>query len=45
VLTRKAEAAQARALEIEFADGRLALTGRGRRAGGGGEPPEQGELF
>ncbi|WP_420541587.1 exodeoxyribonuclease VII large subunit [Rhodosalinus sediminis] len=46
VLTRKAEAAQARALEIEFADGRLALPGRGgKRGGAGGEPPEQGELF
>ncbi|RBI86994.1 exodeoxyribonuclease VII large subunit [Rhodosalinus halophilus] len=45
VVTRKAEAAQARALEIEFADGRLAVGGRPRKPGDGAPPPEQGTLF
>lgn len=44
VLTRKAEAQNASALEIEFADGRLALNGKSPvRAKP--EPPEQGSLF
>ncbi len=50
VLTRKSDAARARALEIEFADGRLKLTGakktsppkNGRRKS---PPPDQGSLF
>ncbi|MFP4449451.1 MAG: exodeoxyribonuclease VII large subunit, partial [Rhodosalinus sp.] len=45
VLTRKSQAEQARALEIEFADGRLAVGGRTRKPARGDEPPEQGELF
>jgi exodeoxyribonuclease VII large subunit len=44
VVTTKAGAEKAAALEIEFADGRLALGGkaRARKADGG---PEQGSLF
>ncbi|MDF0599981.1 exodeoxyribonuclease VII large subunit [Psychromarinibacter sp. C21-152] len=46
VVTRKEEAEAAAGLEIEFMDGRLKLGGTaGRRSKGGGEPPEQGELF
>jgi len=47
VVTRQAEAARAASLEIEFADGRLAvapggrLAGRSRTEGG----PDQGSLF
>jgi exodeoxyribonuclease VII large subunit len=44
VVTTKAGAEKAAALEIEFADGRLALGGkaRARKTDGG---PEQGSLF
>ena len=50
VVTDTAAARAARALEIEFADGRLALEGQGRGPRGGGarkakKPPEQGSLF
>ena len=46
VAARKAEAARARALEIEFADGRLAVGGRkGARAARPGDEPDQGSLF
>lgn len=49
VVTRKAAAEGAGVLEIEFADGRLAVGGGGaprKKAGGGGTPPpEQGSLF
>ncbi|MEO1680137.1 MAG: exodeoxyribonuclease VII large subunit [Pseudomonadota bacterium] len=48
VVTRKAEAEQAAGLEIEFADGRLALGGGGggsRAAKAKPKPPEQGSLF
>ncbi len=50
VITRKSDAARARALEIEFADGRLALAER-KEGKSGGTPrkpdgkPEQGSLF
>ncbi|MGR3322478.1 MAG: exodeoxyribonuclease VII large subunit [Pseudooceanicola sp.] len=56
VLTRRLEAEQAAALEIQFADGRLAV-GRAAGGGGGGKPgrttpkapgddkPDQGSLF
>jgi exodeoxyribonuclease VII large subunit len=46
VLTGKAAAESAPALEIEFHDGRLAVPGRaGARKAGGTPPPEQGSLF
>ncbi|MEM1387675.1 MAG: exodeoxyribonuclease VII large subunit [Pseudomonadota bacterium] len=45
VVTTKATAAQARGLEIEFADGRLQVGGRPARRGKADEPPEQGSLF
>jgi hypothetical protein len=32
-------------LEIEFQDGRLTVSGRPRKGGGGKEPPGQGSLF
>ena len=44
VVTTKAGAEKAAALEIEFADGRLALGGR-PKARKAGEGPEQGSLF
>jgi exodeoxyribonuclease VII large subunit len=49
VVTRRADAATAPALEIEFADGRLAVTTRPPRKGGkpgpDDSPDDQGELF
>ena len=46
VITSKAEADRAQALELEFQDGRLVLGGRGTpRKPTGGKPPEQGSLF
>ncbi|PWE32056.1 exodeoxyribonuclease VII large subunit [Maritimibacter sp. 55A14] len=46
VLTTRAEAEGAGALEIEFRDGRLAIGGAARaRRDGGQEPPGQGSLF
>ncbi len=46
VVTDTAAARAARALEIEFADGRLALEGKGARGRRkAGQPPEQGSLF
>jgi exodeoxyribonuclease VII large subunit len=51
VLTTKAAAAKARALEIQFADGRLAVGGTGGSKGGAKPsgkpqtPPEQGSLL
>jgi exodeoxyribonuclease VII large subunit len=46
VLTTKAQAAKARALEIQFADGRLALGGKpAPKPGGKTPPPEQGSLL
>jgi exodeoxyribonuclease VII large subunit len=44
VVTSRAAAERAAALEIEFADGRLAVPGRGRRPRGG-EDGGQGSLF
>lgn len=44
VLTRKAQAERAHALEIQFADGRHKLGSRPARKGKA-EPPEQGSLF
>jgi exodeoxyribonuclease VII large subunit len=46
VLTRKAAAETAGALEIEFHDGRLKIGGGAPRKGGAKpRPPEQGSLF
>jgi len=46
VVMRKSEAAKAQALEIEFADGRLALRARaGRKTTSGAGPEDQGSLF
>ena len=49
VVTTKSAAAEARDLEIEFADGRLRTAGPSRPvrrpAGGTKSPPEQGDLF
>ncbi|MFU8862811.1 MAG: exodeoxyribonuclease VII large subunit [Rhodobacterales bacterium] len=46
VLTTKAEAAKARALEIQFADGRLAVGGKAAKAPSKPPtPPEQGSLL
>ena len=46
VLTTKAEAAKARALEIQFADGRLAVGGKpAKPATKPQTPPEQGSLL
>ncbi len=45
VLTRKAQAEQASHLEIEFADGRLPLGGKPRKASKKAPPPEQGTLL
>ncbi|MFP4328225.1 MAG: exodeoxyribonuclease VII large subunit, partial [Paracoccaceae bacterium] len=45
VVTRKAGAQAARMLEIEFADGRLMVGGKPRKAGGPDAPPDQGSLF
>ncbi len=46
VVTEKAAAERAAALEIEFADGRLKVRGGApRRQGKAGDPPEQGSLF
>ena len=46
VLTTKAAAAKARALEIEFADGRLGVGGKAAvKPGGKTPPPEQGSLL
>ena len=44
VVTRKTDAEKAKALEIEFADGRLKIGGRKSAAAKDG-PPEQGSLF
>ena len=46
VLTTKAAASRARALEIQFADGRLSLGGKGAKPAGKSQPPpEQGSLL
>ncbi|MCU0899417.1 MAG: exodeoxyribonuclease VII large subunit [Cypionkella sp.] len=46
VITNRAAAERASALEVEFHDGRLALSPRGAaRKAGGTKPPEQGSLF
>ncbi len=47
VLTTKAEAAKARGLEIQFADGRLAVGGKGAKPApkSATPPPEQGSLL
>ncbi|MGB8622483.1 MAG: exodeoxyribonuclease VII large subunit, partial [Paracoccaceae bacterium] len=46
VITTKAAAETATALEIEFQDGRFALGGRpSRKSGGKDDPPQQGSLF
>ncbi|WP_127900985.1 exodeoxyribonuclease VII large subunit [Solirhodobacter olei] len=45
VLTTKAAAETAQALEIEFQDGRLSLGARPPRKSTPGKPPEQGSLF
>ncbi|WP_103334072.1 exodeoxyribonuclease VII large subunit [Pseudotabrizicola formosa] len=49
VVTSRAAAEKAQALEVEFHDGRLALGGpagkSAPRKGGGAKPPEQGSLF
>lgn len=47
VITSKAEAERATALEVEFADGRLRLGGAAQatRKSKPGKPPEQGSLF
>jgi exodeoxyribonuclease VII large subunit len=46
VVTTRAAAEDAQALEIEFRDGRLALGARPlRKPGGGKAPPGQGSLF
>jgi exodeoxyribonuclease VII large subunit len=45
VVTTKAGAEQAAALEIEFSDGRLALGGRAPKRGKGDPPVGQGSLF
>ena len=45
VVTTKAAAQKAGSLEIEFADGRLSLSGKAKRAGVAEKPPEQGTLF
>ncbi len=46
VVTTKAAASKAAALEIQFADGRLSVGGKpAKKAGGKDKPPEQGSLF
>ncbi|MFQ6553221.1 exodeoxyribonuclease VII large subunit [Aestuariibius insulae] len=45
VLTRKAQAETAQHLEIEFADGRLPLNGKPKKASRKPPPPEQGTLL
>jgi exodeoxyribonuclease VII large subunit len=45
IVTSKAAAETATALEIEFADGRLKLGGKGVARKGRAKPPEQGSLF
>jgi exodeoxyribonuclease VII large subunit len=45
VVTTKGGAEAASVLEIEFQDGRLTVSGRPRKGGGGKEPPGQGSLF
>ena len=45
VVTRKAEAAAASGLEIEFADGRFRIGGTAPKPKGKAKPPEQGSLF
>ncbi|MFN7223141.1 MAG: exodeoxyribonuclease VII large subunit [Paracoccaceae bacterium] len=46
VITTKASAEKAASLEVEFHDGRLALSGRSAtRRPGSAKPPEQGSLF
>ena len=46
VVTNTAAARAARELEIQFADGRIALAGAGgRKPGATKKPPEQGDLF
>ena len=45
VVTTKAGAEQAAALEIEFSDGRLVLGGRAAKRGKGDGPVGQGSLF
>jgi len=47
LLTRRAEAARAGEMEIEFADGELRVVRSqgGRRGSGGGPPADQGSLF
>mgnify|MGYP003442791213 FL=1 len=45
VVTSRAAAEKAQMLEIEFADGRLDMAGRGRKKATGKTEPEQGSLF
>lgn len=45
VITRAADAAKARALEVEFADGRVDLRPVASKPGSGDAPPEQGRLL
>ncbi len=45
VVTTKAAAEKAAALEVQFRDGRLVLGARSARKGRAGEKPEQGSLF
>ncbi len=45
VVTSRAEAERASALEVEFHDGRMALTGRTGTRKTSSKPPEQGSLF
>ena len=45
VVTSRAAAEKALAIEVEFADGRLDLSGRGRKKPAGKAEPEQGSLF
>ena len=45
VLTTKAAAQKAGALEIEFSDGRMSLAGKPKRTVAGRTPTDQGSLF
>jgi exodeoxyribonuclease VII large subunit len=45
VVTTKAAAQKAGALEVEFIDGCMSLTGKPKRGSAAGKPPQQGSLF
>jgi len=45
VVTTKSAAQKATTLEVEFADGRMSLNGKPKRAGAAAKPADQGSLF